>query len=130
MLDMEPLFRRYHVNIVFAGHNHAYVRTHSLKYSNATIDKMGRSPVYITIGTGGDTHSQEPISPSPEPWVAARDRSTFGAGNLKVVNETHAFWERLLVIKRTTEDGFTDDERTNTLRDPVWFFNGYDVSTK
>lgn len=123
MQYMEPLFRQYGVNLVFAGHNHAYVRTHSLKYSNATIDLSGKSPVYVTIGTGGDSHSPGPISPTPEPWVASRDRLNFGAGELQLVNATHAYWERLLVVEEMLKDGYSDDESSNPSLDPVWFFN-------
>lgn len=126
MEDMEPLFRGYGVNLVLSGHNHAYVRTHSLMYGNATVDTSGRSPIYLTVGTGGDSHSAGPIYDTPEPWVAARDHSTFGAGRLEVVNATHALWERLLVEDDDDDarvDGNPPRDDVDGLRDPVWFVN-------
>jgi hypothetical protein len=108
-----PLFDQYGVNLVFSGHQHAYVRSHSMDYNN-TIDDHDASPIYLTVGTGGDSHARGYRNGKPEPWVASADHTTFGSGKLQLVNATHAFWERML----------TDNLRnTATLRDPTWFVN-------
>lgn len=46
-----PLFDKYHVNIVFGGHNHCYERSKSLK--NGAVVPDGNGTVYITNGLGG-----------------------------------------------------------------------------
>jgi hypothetical protein len=145
--SMEPLFVQYRVNVVLSGHQHAYVRSHSLG-PNARVDKTGTSPIYFTVGTGGQSHSLGPIHPHsngspnsseghPDAWVAARDHTTFGAGQLQLINATHAYWERLL-IEDDEEEADDDDHDDNqqeqprrhkvskkSLRDPVWFVNPY-----
>jgi hypothetical protein len=46
-----PLFDTYHVDIVFAGHNHLYERSKSIKAGAAVPD--GNGTVYVTTGLGG-----------------------------------------------------------------------------
>lgn len=60
-----PLFDKYHVDLVLAGHEHNYQRSYPLKFNNANINlpiqtsvakKNYVSPegeIYLTIGTGG-----------------------------------------------------------------------------
>lgn len=89
--SMEPLFNRYNVNLVISGHDHGYMRTHSLN-QNGTVDESGKSPIYLTLGAGGnrEQHSKGFRQPEPEEWVAKRDLRDFGYGNLVVENATHA----------------------------------------
>ena len=94
MQDMEPLFVQHNVNLVLSGHNHAYVRT---KPMNGSQPSASGGPIYLTIGTGGESHSKGPLHPKhAESWVAHRDHTEFGYGELYVVNETHAYFERIL----------------------------------
>jgi hypothetical protein len=65
---------------------------------------------------GGDSHSSGPLHDTPEDWVASRDHTAYGSGQLRLVNATHAFWERLIIDR-------DDDEAETGLRDPVWFVN-------
>jgi Iron/zinc purple acid phosphatase-like protein C len=134
MEGMEPLFRQHGVNLVVSGHNHAYVRTKSLRGGNennsTAVDPSERSPVYLTVGTGGDSHAGRPIRRQPEAWVAARDRSTYGAGRLRVVNATHAFWDRLLIDDDDEEQKrggeYDDDEEEAGEEDGGGYNNGGD----
>jgi hypothetical protein len=126
MEDMEPLFRKYNVNLIFSGHNHAYVRTKSVMGNHpsvVTVDTADHSPIYLTVGTGGDSHSRGPIHDTPEPWIAARDNTRFGAGRLQLANATHAFWERLLIDDDDDDDDVVAEDNDPSLRDPVWFIN-------
>jgi Iron/zinc purple acid phosphatase-like protein C len=124
MEALEQLFLKHGVNLVFSGHNHAYVRTHSLQQVNGTtetgVDVTGRSPMYFTVGTGGDSHSRGPIHETPESWVASRDHTLFGAGKLYLQNNTHAKWERLLLPDDLKNK---DSKRIEELRDATWIVN-------
>ena len=86
---MESLLYQYGVDMVFAGHVHAYER--SLRVYQGRLNSLG--PVYINIGDGGNREglSSEYIKPSPK-WSAFREPS-FGMGVLNVLNSTHAVWQ-------------------------------------
>ncbi|KAE8726797.1 Purple acid phosphatase 18 [Hibiscus syriacus] len=89
MVAMEPLFYAAGVDLVFTGRVHAYER--SVKRVNkGKSDPCGA--VHITIGDGGnrDGLAQKYVHPKPE-WSVFREAS-FGHGELKIVNSTHAFW--------------------------------------
>ncbi|OMO71472.1 hypothetical protein COLO4_28226 [Corchorus olitorius] len=88
MAAMEPLLYAAGVDIVFAGHVHAYER--SKRVNNGKSDPCGA--VHITIGDGGNKEglAQKYRNPQPE-WSLFREAS-FGHGEFKIVNSTHAFW--------------------------------------
>ena len=93
MASMEPLLVQHHVNLILGGHNHAYVRTHPMVGTH--VDPKG--PIYLTIGTGGDSHAQGPLRPRHnDTWVAHRDNTAYGFGQLHIVNTTHAYFQRVL----------------------------------
>lgn len=106
--SMEPLFNEYGVNLVICGHDHGYMRTHSLAV-NGTIDPTGKAPIYLTLGAGGNREQHAPgyrNETSPEDWVAMRDLRDFGYLNLLVTNATHAIlnWVRDGVTKEGIDD--------------------------
>ncbi|XP_076888073.1 purple acid phosphatase 18-like [Bidens hawaiensis] len=88
MEAMEPLLYAAGVDIVFAGHVHAYEQ--SKRVYNGKSDPCGA--IHITIGDGGNKEglAHKYKDPSPE-WSVFREAS-FGHGELKIVNSTHAFW--------------------------------------
>ncbi|KAK2387243.1 purple acid phosphatase [Trifolium repens] len=88
MEAMEPLLNAASADLVFAGHVHAYER--SKRVYNGKLDPCGA--VHITIGDGGNKEglAQKYIDPQPI-WSEFREAS-FGHGELKIVNSTHAFW--------------------------------------
>ena len=116
MQDMEPLFVKHLVNVVVSGHNHAYVRTKSMIQNKVDVSKKG--PVYLTIGTGGESHSLGPIHWTPEVWVAHRDHTEFGYGELYAVNATHAHFYRVLNNKNAHPDA----------QDDVWLLNSWSAN--
>ncbi|KAL5806596.1 hypothetical protein ACOSQ4_029329 [Xanthoceras sorbifolium] len=86
--SMEKLLYKARVDVVFAGHVHAYERFTRI-YDNKA-DPCG--PVYITIGDGGNREGlalkfKEPVSP-----LSLYRESSFGHGRLKILNETRAHW--------------------------------------
>ncbi|CAL0299330.1 unnamed protein product [Lupinus luteus] len=88
MEAMEPLLYDARVDLVLAGHVHAYER--SKRVYNGRLDPCGA--VHITIGDGGNREglAAEYIDPQPK-WSEFREAS-FGHGELKIVNSSHAFW--------------------------------------
>lgn len=89
MMDtMEPLLYAAGVDIVLAGHVHAYER--SERVVDGRLDPCGA--VHITIGDGGNREGLAQRYRDPKPhWSIFREAS-FGHGELKIVNTSHAFW--------------------------------------
>ena len=90
--EMEPLLNKHKVAAVFAGHVHAMERSHPVV--DGRLDNLGT--VYVTIGDGGNdeglAHSWTDDEETPD-WVAFRNGSHYGRGDLLVMNETHLRWE-------------------------------------
>ncbi|PNT59691.1 hypothetical protein POPTR_001G423700v4 [Populus trichocarpa] len=85
---MEPLLHAASVDIVLAGHVHAYERTE--RVNKGKLDPCGA--VHITIGDGGNREGLASKYKNPQPaWSVFREAS-FGHGELKLANSTHAYW--------------------------------------
>ncbi|KAI5059915.1 hypothetical protein GOP47_0024335 [Adiantum capillus-veneris] len=86
--SMEFLLHEAKVDVLIAGHVHAYERTS--KVFNGRPDSSGI--VHITVGVGGNREGLACrfLSPIPE-WSLYREAS-YGHGILKMVNATHAHW--------------------------------------
>ncbi|CAL4942944.1 unnamed protein product [Urochloa decumbens] len=88
MAAMETLLYAAHVDMVVAGHVHAYERAE--RVYNGRLDPCGA--VHITIGDGGNREGLAHRYRNPKPdWSVFREAS-FGHGELKIVNSTHAHW--------------------------------------
>jgi len=85
---LEPLFYSYRVNGVFSGHVHAYQRTRNV-YKDK-VDRLG--PMHVIVGEGGKTINTEARSVQPEEWIAVRDETAYGYGQLILHNKTTAEW--------------------------------------
>ncbi|CAD6261019.1 unnamed protein product [Miscanthus lutarioriparius] len=104
---MERLLFEARVDVVFAGHVHAYERFTRV-YDN---DTNPCGPVYITIGDGGNreglalnfdkNHKLAPLSMMRE--------ASFGHGRLRVVNATTAHWS-----------WHRNDDADSVVRDDLW----------
>ena len=68
-----PLFDTYHVDVVFAGHNHLLERSKSIKAGAAVADGVGT--VYVTTGLGGASFDP-PGSGSPGLFVMTYNLQT------------------------------------------------------
>ena len=89
MLDaMEDLVVGAGVDLVFAGHVHAYERNdHIVKGAvNAT------GPVYITIGDGGNREGLAGDWMEPAPAWSRFRQAEYGHGELSIVNSTAMHW--------------------------------------
>ncbi|XP_061353766.1 purple acid phosphatase isoform X3 [Gastrolobium bilobum] len=117
----EPWFVQYKVDVVFAGHVHAYER--SERISNVaynvvnglcTAVKDQSAPVYITIGDGGNLEGLATNMTEPQPEYSAYREASFGHAIFDIKNRTHAHysWHR-------NQDGYAVEA------DSLWFFNRY-----
>ncbi|GMY05717.1 purple acid phosphatase 2-like [Fagus crenata] len=117
----EKTFVQYKVDIVFAGHVHAYER--SIRVSNilynitnglCTPVKDLNAPVYLTVGDGGNKEGLSSSMYYPQPNYSAFREPSFGHGILDIKNQTHAYfvWHR-------NEDGY------DVISDSLWLTNRF-----
>lgn len=117
----EQWFVENKVDVVFAGHVHAYER--SERVSNIAYDLVNglcapvkdmSAPVYITIGDGGNIEGLANNMTQPQPEYSAYREASFGHAILDIKNRTHAYyaWHR-------NQDGWAVEA------DSMWFFNRY-----
>ncbi|KAL0347066.1 UNVERIFIED_CONTAM: Purple acid phosphatase 22 [Sesamum calycinum] len=85
---MEKILYEARVDVVFAGHVHAYERF-SRVYDNKA-DECG--PVHVTIGDGGNREGLAMLFENPSPSISVYREPSFGHGRLRIVNSTHAHW--------------------------------------
>lgn len=111
---LEPLYVAHGVNVVVSGHCHAYVRTVPAAFGRPD---RARGPVWLSVGEGGNRegHVREYASETPEPWVAARDKSEYGFGTIDFVNATTARWTWIR----------NEDEERFSFRDDAWLDNAW-----
>ncbi|GAB4849609.1 Purple acid phosphatase 18 [Ancistrocladus abbreviatus] len=98
MAAIEPLLYAAGVDVVLAGHVHAYERSVcNFKFILCLTPLYGGKSdpcgaVHITIGDGGNWEGLAHKYKDPKPeWSVFREAS-FGHGELKIVNLSHAFW--------------------------------------
>uniref|UniRef100_A0A6N2L4H2 Purple acid phosphatase n=1 Tax=Salix viminalis TaxID=40686 RepID=A0A6N2L4H2_SALVM len=117
----EAWFVKYKVDVVFAGHVHAYER--SERVSNIAYNIVNgkcvpvrdqTAPVYITIGDGGNLEGLATNMTYPQPEYSAYREASFGHAIFDIKNRTHAFygWHR-------NQDGYAVEA------DTMWFSNRY-----
>lgn len=111
----ESWFCRYKVDIIFAGHVHAYERSYrisNIKYNassgntNPIPDKS--APVYVTVGDGGNQEGLAQRFRDPQPDFSAFREASYGHSTLEIKNRTHAVyhWNRNDDGKRIPTDSF------------------------
>nr|AAD20634.1 purple acid phosphatase precursor [Anchusa officinalis] len=114
-------FVKYKVDLVFAGHVHAYERTERI--SNIVYNVVNgictpvndsSAPIYITIGDGGNLEGLAKNMTEPQPKYSAFREASFGHATLDIKNRTHAYyaWHR-------NQDGYAVEA------DTLWIFNRY-----
>ncbi|XXG64999.1 hypothetical protein AAC387_Pa05g2809 [Persea americana] len=85
---MEDMLYKARVDIIFAGHVHAYERFDRVYSGKAD----GCGPVHITIGDGGNREGLASKYIDPQPQISIFREASFGHGQFEVVNATHALW--------------------------------------
>ncbi|KAI4376070.1 hypothetical protein MLD38_013864 [Melastoma candidum] len=117
----ETWFVQNKVDVVFAGHVHAYER--SERVSNIAYNVVNgmctpeidqSAPVYITIGDGGNLEGLATNMTKPQPKYSAYREASFGHAIFDIKNRTHAYysWHR-------NQDGYAVEA------DRHWFYNRY-----
>ncbi|XP_051152603.1 bifunctional purple acid phosphatase 26 [Andrographis paniculata] len=106
----ESWFCEYKVDVIFAGHVHAYERSYRVSRlpdsSNPLPNKL--APVYITVGDGGNQEGLAKRFRDPQPDYSAFREASYGHSTLEIKNRTHAFyhWNRNDDGKRVQTDSF------------------------
>uniref|UniRef100_A0A2N9FV34 Purple acid phosphatase n=1 Tax=Fagus sylvatica TaxID=28930 RepID=A0A2N9FV34_FAGSY len=111
----ESWFIRYKVDLVFAGHVHAYERSYRISniHYNVTSGEQypvpdKSAPVYITVGDGGNQEGLAGKFRDPQPDYSAFREASYGHSTLEIKNRTHAFyhWNRNDDGKKVATDSF------------------------
>ncbi|XP_075485371.1 purple acid phosphatase 2-like [Primulina tabacum] len=117
----EPWFVKYRVDVVFAGHVHAYERSerisniaYNVVNGECTPTRDDSAPVYITIGDGGNQEGLVKKMTEPQPSYSAHREASFGHGIFDIKNRTHAYfgWHR-------------NQDKYAVEADSVWLLNRY-----
>ncbi|KMT18973.1 hypothetical protein BVRB_2g030710 [Beta vulgaris subsp. vulgaris] len=99
----ESWFVRYRVDLVFAGHVHAYERSYRISNIHYNVTYGDRypvpdkaAPVYITVGDGGNREGLAAKFWDPQPDYSAFREASYGHSTLEIWNRTHAIyrWNR------------------------------------
>ncbi|KAK1276887.1 Purple acid phosphatase 22 [Acorus gramineus] len=102
---LESLLYDARVDVVFAGHVHAYERFGRV-YNNSPD---GCGPVHITVGDGGNREGLSLMFKETSSPMSVFREASFGHGRLRVYNATHARWS-----------WHRNDDSDSTVRDEVW----------
>ncbi|XP_012569577.1 probable purple acid phosphatase 20 isoform X1 [Cicer arietinum] len=86
--SMEDLLYQARVDVIFAGHVHAYERFKRV-YNDESDDC---APIYINIGDGGNREGLAKKYQDPQPDISMFREASFGHGTIDVVNASHALW--------------------------------------
>ncbi|KAJ4786517.1 Purple acid phosphatase [Rhynchospora pubera] len=120
-VQFEAWMVQYKVDVVFAGHVHAYERSHrvsniayNITNANCTPVSDNNAPVYITVGDGGNREGLVTSMTEPQPSYSAFREESFGHGIFYIKNKTHALftWHR-------NQDG------EDVAADSIWLSNRY-----
>ncbi|GFP97074.1 probable purple acid phosphatase 20 [Phtheirospermum japonicum] len=102
---MEDVIYGARVDVVFAGHVHAYER-----FARVYKDKEAKcGPVYITSGAGGNREGLARRFLDPKPKISVFRDPSFGHGQLTIVNATLAQWK-----------WHRNDDKFDVAADKVW----------
>ncbi|KAK9078815.1 hypothetical protein SSX86_002873 [Deinandra increscens subsp. villosa] len=95
----ESWFVNHKVDLIFAGHVHAYERSHRISNIRYNISNGlsypipdESAPIYITIGDGGNLEGLASKYNDPQPDYSAFREASYGHATLEIMNKTHAFY--------------------------------------
>jgi hypothetical protein len=106
--EIEDLLVEYDVDLVLAGHYHAYFRTCDGLYKSQCGD---RGPTHITVGSAG-AHLDD-VALYPNQWTAYHVQGVYGYGRITVMNSSSLHYEYVVA-------GADTDETAGQVLDDVW----------
>ncbi|KAK8520451.1 hypothetical protein V6N12_004389 [Hibiscus sabdariffa] len=111
----EEWFVNHKVDVIFAGHVHAYERSYRISNIRYDVSSGERypapdesAPIYITVGDGGNSEGLAGRFRYPQPNYSAFREASYGHSTLEIMNRTHAFyhWNRNDEGKKVPTDSF------------------------
>lgn len=121
----ESWFVKAKVDMIFAGHVHAYERSYRISNINYNVSSGERypvpdksAPVYITVGDGGNQEGLAGRFMDPQPDYSAFREASYGHSTLDIKNRTRAVyhWNRNDDGKKVSTDSFV-------IRNQYWASN-------
>ncbi|KAK9697991.1 hypothetical protein RND81_08G075200 [Saponaria officinalis] len=112
----EEWFVHYNVDLVFAGHVHAYERSYRVSNIRYNVSSGERypvanegAPIYIIVGDGGNQEGLAGRFRDPQPEYSAFREASYGHSTLEIMNRTHAVytWHRNDDGKKVPVDSMT-----------------------
>ena len=107
--ELQPIFDSYQVDLVVSGHKHAYERTNSLMFNNVILGNekceyyKSDGQVYLTVGTGGHSHS---AFDNRESWSIIQNDNDYGFFNLVLSKEQNILYGEFISNTGKIVDSF------------------------
>ena len=107
--ELQPIFDSYQVDLVVSGHKHAYERTNSLMFNNVILGNEkceyynSDGQVYLTVGTGGHSHS---AFDNRESWSIIQNDNDYGFFNLVLSKEQNILYGEFISNTGKIVDSF------------------------
>jgi len=100
-----PVFDQYHVDIVFAGHNHIYERSYPIK--NNVIVSSGNGTIYTTCGLGANPGGSWNNPPSPDAPFIEKWSTPNKTGATYITINGSSLSAELITVDNAVLDTFT-----------------------
>ena len=107
--ELQPIFDSYGVDLVVSGHKHAYERTSSLMFNNVILGnekceyQKSDGQVYLTVGTGGHSHS---VFDNKESWSIIQNDNDYGFFNLVLSKKQNTLYGEFISNTGKIVDSF------------------------
>ena len=107
--ELQPIFDSYGVDLVVSGHKHAYERTSSLMFNNIILGnekceyQKSDGQVYLTVGTGGHSHS---VFDNKESWSIIQNDNDYGFFNLALSKNQNTLYGEFISNTGKIVDSF------------------------
>jgi len=126
--DLEQLFWKYNVDVIFEGHEHSYERLWPLyngTVMNGTDDPLNPyvnppAPIHIISGSAGCDENLDSFGGPLGDWSAVRI-SAYGYGHFDIYNSTHAHWEQYYTNFTVADEIWIEKSHNFTVADEIWF---------